>query len=129
MAELKDRFERASVVVISFEARERVARMQDRLSLPFEVALDANRAAYRTFGLGRASFLRTYTHPNVVLFYGKALLRRRVPDVHLDQDRRQLGGDFVLDREGSVVLAHPERGPEDRAPVGDILRAVEDATR
>jgi hypothetical protein len=35
----------------------------------------------------------------------------------------------VLDREGSVVLAHPERGPGDRAPVGEILRAVEDATR
>lgn len=125
MAEMKDRFERAPVVVISFEAKERVARLQDRLCLPFEIALDPHRTAYRTFELGRASFLRTYTHPEVVFFYGKALLQRRVPDVRLGQDRRQLGGDFVLDRDGFVVLAHPERGPEDRASVGEILRAVE----
>jgi peroxiredoxin len=129
MAEMKDRFEHAAVLVISFEKRERVAWLQDRLQLPFLVALDPHRIAYRTFELGRASFMRTYTRPEVVLFYGKALLRRRVPDIHLGQDRRQLGGDFVLDREGSVVLAHPERGPEDRAPVGEILRAIENAPR
>jgi hypothetical protein len=41
------------------------------------------------------------------------------------QDRRQLGGDFVIDRHQRVVLAHPERGPEDRIPVGVILKAVE----
>ena len=59
--------------------RERVAWFQDRLRLPFLVALDPHRIAYRTFELGRASFLRTYTHPEVALLYGKALLRRRVP--------------------------------------------------
>jgi hypothetical protein len=129
MAEIKDRFEGAPVVVISFEAKERAARLQDRLRLPFEIALDPHMTAYRTFGLGRASFLRTYAHPDVVLFYGKALLQRRVPDLRRRQDRRQLGGDFVLDRDGAIVLAHPERGPEDRVPVGEILRAVENAAR
>ena len=129
MAQKKDRLRQANaaVIVVSFETRERVAWLQNRLRLPFVIALDPQRGAYRTFGLRRASFLRTYTHPEVVLFYARARLRRHVPDLHRRQDRRQLGGDFVLDRDGVVVLAHPERGPEDRAPIGEILRAVEDA--
>ena len=47
-------------------------------------------------------------HPEVALLYGKALLRRRVPDVHLGQDRLQLGGDFVLterDSSRSLILS------------------------
>lgn len=129
MAQHRQRLEQAeaTVVVISFEARDPVAALRDRLALPFTVALDADRAAYRQFGLGRAGVLRTYAHPNVVLFYGKALLRGRAPDLHRGQDRRQLAGDFVLDREGVVVLAHPEKGPEDRVSVGAMVRAVEDA--
>lgn len=118
MAEMRDRFKGAAVMVISFEAKERAAQLQERLRLPLEIALDPHMTAYRTFRLGRASFLRTYTHPDVVLFYGKALLQRRVPDLHRRQDRRQLGGDFVLDSDGFVVLAHPQRGPEDRVPRG-----------
>jgi hypothetical protein len=129
LAEIKNRLEGAPVVVISFDPEVRAARLRDRLHLPFEIALDPHMTAYRTFGLGRASFLRTYAQPEVVLFYGKALLRGRVPDLHRRQDRRQLGGDFVLDSDGLVVLAHPERGPEDRVPVGEILRAVEKAAR
>lgn len=127
MVEKKDHFRRtgAVVVVVSFETKERAARLQKRLDLPFTIALDPRREAYEGFGLGRASFLRTYGHPEVVLFYAKALLQRHVPDLRRAQDRRQLGGDFVLDRHGAVVLAHPEEGPEDRVPVGAILRAVE----
>jgi peroxiredoxin len=129
MAESNDRLERAgaTVVVVSFEARERAAWLRDRLHLPFVIALDPHRNGYRSFALRRASFLRTYTHPGVVSFYARALLQGHIPGLHHGQDRRQLGGDFVLDRDGVIVLAHPERGPEDRTPVGSILRAVEDA--
>jgi len=131
MAERVDRFKQADamVVVVSFETRERVAWLQSRLHLPFVIALDPERSAYRSFGLRRASPLRIYTHPDVVLFYAKALLHRRVPDLHRGQDRRQLGGDFVLNRDGILVLAHAERGPEDRVPIGAILAAIDEAAR
>ncbi|MGH2809226.1 MAG: AhpC/TSA family protein [Actinomycetota bacterium] len=129
MAQKKDRFQKAdaAVIVVSFESAQRMTWLQKRLGLPFLLALDPQRKAYQAFGLGRASFLRTYTHPDVVLFYARALLSRHVPDLHRGQDRRQLGGDFVLDGDGIVVLAHPERGPEDRASIGELLRAVEGA--
>lgn len=128
MAEQKDRFEqaRAQVIVVSFDTVERTAALQHRLHLPFVIALDPDRTGYEAFGLGHASLLRTYAHPSVVTFYAKSLLRGRIPSLRHAQDRRQLGGDFVLDRDGVVVLAHPEKGPEDRVAVGSILRAVED---
>lgn len=110
------------------ETKERAEWLQRRLNLPFTMALDPQRAAYEIFGLQRASLLRTYGHPDVLLFYARALLQRHLPDIRRGQDRRQLGGDFVLDRDGTVVLAHRERGPEDRVSVGAILRAVERAT-
>ncbi|MBA3425141.1 MAG: hypothetical protein H0U04_11525, partial [Rubrobacter sp.] len=87
MAENNDRFERASatVVVVSFDARERAACLQDRLHLPFVIALDSHRHGYRSFALRRASFLRTYTHPGVVSFYARALLQRHIPGLHRGQ--------------------------------------------
>ncbi|MGH2751844.1 MAG: AhpC/TSA family protein [Actinomycetota bacterium] len=129
MAEQEHRLKQAdaAIIVVSFEAKDRVRAFQDRLRLPFVIALDPQRVGYRNFGLGRAGFLRSYTHPDVVLFYAGALLHGRVPSLHRGQDRRQLGGDFVLDGQGVVVLAHPESGPEDRVAIGEILEAVEDA--
>jgi peroxiredoxin len=118
-----------SVIVVSFDSADRVEQFQDRLRLPFTFALDHERRAYAAFGLGRASLLRTYGYPEVVGFYARALLRGRIPDLHRRQDRRQLGGDFVIDRDGVVFFAHPERGPEDRADVLELIRAAERAAR
>jgi len=118
-----------AVIVVSFEPVDHVARIDDRLRLPFTFVLDPDRKAYEAFGLGRASLLRTYGYPEVVAFYARALFRGRVPDLHRRQDRRQLGGDFVIDRDGVVVFAHPERGPEDRADVLDLINAAEYAAR
>jgi peroxiredoxin len=118
-----------SVIVVSFERMDRVSWLQDRLQLPFTFVLDPERKAYEAFGLGRASFLRSYGYPEVVAFYARALFRGRVPDLHRRQDRRQLGGDFVIDRNGVVVFAHPESGPEDRADVLDLMNEAERAAR
>ena len=114
----------AQVIIVSFESSQRAAWLQRRVSLPFILALDADRNAYRAFGLARASVSRTYAHPDVVRFYARELLRRRIPDLRRGQDRRQLGGDFVIDRNGMIVLAHPEHGPEDRVSITELLRAV-----
>jgi peroxiredoxin len=118
-----------SVIVVSFERMDRVSWLQDRRKLPFTFVLDPRRKAYEAFGLGRASLLRTYGYPEVVAFYARALFRGRVPNLHGRQDRRQLGGDFVIDRDGVIVFAHPERGPEDRADVLDLIEAAERAVR
>ena len=126
MADATDEIERAGaeVIVVSFESPERAARLQRRIGLPFILALDTERAAYRAFGLQRASVSRVYAYPEVLRFYGRELRRGRLPDLRRGQDRRQLGGDFVIDRKGIVALAHPERGPEDRVSITKLLAVV-----
>lgn len=129
MAQQHERFVKceAVVIVVSFEPSERVTKLRDRLRLPFIVAVDKTRVIYSAFGLGRASWLKTYGQPSVLTFYVRALTRGRAPAVRLRQDRRQLGGDFVLDKSGAVALAHPERSPNDRLPVSRMLRTLEEA--
>ncbi|MFN2388102.1 MAG: AhpC/TSA family protein, partial [Actinomycetota bacterium] len=98
--------------------------MKHRLESPFAFLGDEERAAYRALDLGRAGLLRTYLHPQVLRPYLGFALHGRFPRLRAQQDRRQLGGDFVLGRDGNVVFSHAERGPEDRAPVGKIVRAA-----
>jgi hypothetical protein len=42
----------------------------------------------------------------------------------LGRDTRQLGGDFIVDPDGIVVYARPQRR-DDRPPVGRLLRLIE----
>lgn len=113
------------MIVIGFEPAEHLAVLRDRIQSPFRFVVDRNRVFYRAFDLPRIGVARTYLHPKVLGFYGKMATKGRLPQLRRNQDRRQLGGDFVLDANGVVVFAHPERGPEDRAPVGSIVRIVE----
>lgn len=114
----------AAVLIVSFEAPDRVSDLRERLRLPFDVMVDPDKSTYRAFGLQRASFARTYLAPRVIGGYTKMVLHGELPELHRRQDRRQLGGDFVIDHSGTVVLAHPEQGPEDRVPVSELLKAV-----
>lgn len=126
---MNDRIEaaQASVFVIGFDPADRLRWMSDRIEVPFPFLVDEDRDAYRAFGLERASWARTYLHPKVVTGYAGLLARGKRPDLHLGQDRQQLGGDFVIAPDGTLVLGHPERGPEDRAAAGLLVRAAEDA--
>jgi alkyl-hydroperoxide reductase/thiol specific antioxidant family protein len=111
-----------TVLAIAFESPERMLR---GLDFPWPVLLDRDRVAYREFGLRRAprvallrlDWVRGYAR---MLLRGDALARP-------GHDVLQLGGDFVVDREGVLVLAHPSAGFDDRAPVGALVRAIETA--
>lgn len=85
-----------------------------------------DRVLYEAFDLRRIGAARTYLRPKVLGYYTKIAVKGRFPELRRNQDRRQLGGDFVLDENEDVVFSHPEKGPEDRAPVISIVRAVED---
>ena len=128
MAEHRDRLDAAAVevMVIGFEDPERLSWLQRRIDSPFRFIVDEEGTAYGALAMGRASWSRTYLHPGVIGGYARMLARGGRPDLHLGQDRRQLGGDVVLGPDGEIVLSHPERSPEDRAPVGSIIAAALD---
>jgi peroxiredoxin len=112
----------ATVMAVGFDSPERMLRGID---FPWPVLIDRDRVAYREYGLGRAPLtyaLRLGWLPGYVrkLLRGDPLKRPGL-------DVMQLGGDFVIDREGVVVLAHPSKHFEDREPVGALVKALEKA--
>ncbi len=97
------------------------------LDVPYPLLVDPERLAYRAWGLERGSLLRIWGDPLVWLRYARELAH----GVHLRRpgwDTLQLGGDFVVDRAGTVVYSRPQRG-DDRPPVGELGRALEHAAR
>lgn len=94
------------------------------MDCPFPLLRDPARTAYRLWGLRRASFPRVWLDPAVWRQYAHLLgegerLRGMGADV------RQLGGDFVVDRDGRILYSRPQRR-DDRPPVGLLLQAVEE---
>ena len=95
------------------------------LEVPYPVLVDQDRSAYRAWGLHRGSVAGIWGDPRVWLRYAREIARGerlRRPG----NDRLQLGGDFVIDREGIVAYSRPQRR-DDRPPVAELVRALEQA--
>jgi peroxiredoxin len=117
-------------VVAVFLARPETLKAQlDREPLPFAAVADPDLSAYRAMGLVRMSIFG-FASPRVVYGYAKrALEGYGLVKPNPEEDVYQLGGDFVLDRNGEIVYAHRSRDPTDRPPIEDLLRAVRTAAR
>ncbi len=110
------------VIAVGFAPPELLRELTDDLSLPFPLLHDPDFNAYRAFGLKRGSIREVYG-PGTVWTYIKLMLRgRRLRGT--TADRFQLGGDFVIDGQGTIRLAHPSRNPSDRASVSGLLTAL-----
>ena len=84
--------------------------------------IDADRAAYRAYGLGRARVRRAWGLRSLA---ATARLvrqgwRARLPN----EDTLQLGGDFVIGADGTLTWGHWSDGPDDRPTVDDVIAAV-----
>jgi len=114
----------ARILVISFDGHEEVRHYRLKLNVSFPVASDESRAAYRAYGLARASFLRTW-HPKTLSRY-VTLLRQglKLQKPRKGSDLSQLGADFVVDADGRVAFAHYSERPDDRPAIADVVRAV-----
>jgi hypothetical protein len=108
------------VLTVGFDRPERMVR---GLDFPWPVLIDRERVAYGSFGLGRAPLTELLTLGWVPSYVRKLLRGDSLKRPGLDV--LQLGGDFVIDRDGVVVLAHPSAHFEDREPVGALVAAME----
>ena len=119
--------ESTEVVLITFTDLEALAEYRDRNALPFTVVSDADRAAYRVFGLGRGSVARVWgwraglRYVGLLRDSGLRALRRPT------EDTLQLGGDFVV-ATGLTAFEVSEQGQEVlirlRAGTGDEEQEV-----
>ena len=131
---VRDRWERwdaidAAALFVVFDEPDLVHRSMladlDVDALPFPVLVDRERSAYARWGLTRAPWHTVWLDPAVYRTYWR-LLRSGDRLRAGGRDTLQLGGDFVLGRDGPVVYSRPQRR-DDRPPVGELLRAAEQA--
>ena len=109
------------VIVVSFETGYWLQVWQAETEDPFPLLLDPDRQAYRAYGLGR-SLLRSWGSKNL-WYYFKALIGGERTH-KTGGDTSQLGGDFIVDIQGIIRLAHPSQDPTDRPPIAELLAAI-----
>lgn len=119
---LDDFSPRPEIVLVTFTDPAAITAYLGRNQLPFPMLIDADRDAYRAYGLGRARVRRAWGIRSLaatarLLRQGR---RARLPT----EDALQLGGDFVIGVDGALVWGHWSDGPDDRPAVDELIAAV-----
>lgn len=114
------------VLVISFGGVEGAKLWLEQTGCTYDMLLDPQRKIYRTFGLG-SSYAKVMKFSCLLQYSEYLAVGKDFPDVppRLMVDLYQMGGDFVLNEAGKVLLSHPSENPHDRPTVMDILQAVD----
>ena len=111
------------VACVSFAPPALLDAYRRELEIDAELYSDVERAAYRAFGFGRASFARAWLHPRVWARYAGLVARGRRPRAPA-QDTLQLGVDDVTGGDGRVLWVYRSAGPEDRPTVAQLAAAL-----
>lgn len=112
------------IVVVTFTTPAHLDGYLARNDLTFPVLIDPDRSAYRAYGLGRASVGRAWGL-RAALAYLRLFLRGRWRDLRRPvEDTLQLGGDFVIGADGTLVYGFWSAGPDDRPPIDELIAAT-----
>ena len=112
----------AQVVVVTFAAAEELSQYRSHVNVPFSILSDPERSTYRSYQLGRGSFRDIYGMGTLRMY--ASLLRKGRKLRRPAQDTRQLGGDFVIDRDGRIAAAFYPTSPDDRPSIAQLASAV-----
>ncbi len=108
----------AEVLVIGFGTIPRArAWLRETCDL-FPLLLDPEREVYRMYGL-QESWLRSWNWRTIRLYARLLLSGRKWRGIQ--GKSTQLGGDFIVDRDGVLRLVYPSREAADRPPVAELL--------
>jgi len=117
------------VVLVTFTGPANLDSYSRDNKLDFPILIDANRDAYRSFGLGRGSIWRIYgwraMHRYLEIFKSDRLKGLRRPT----EDTLQLGGDFIVDPDGNLLYGFWGDGPDDRPSVDELIGALQGAPK
>lgn len=127
MSDRLDEFGDVDVVLITFTTPERVRTYAEREQLDYPIVVDTDRVAYGAFGLERGSVLRVWGLRSAKKYveiikergFGPLVSRRGATD-----DTLQLGGDFIVDPNGTLIYGFWQDGPDERPSVEELLRSL-----
>lgn len=124
VSDLLSRRENTDVLLVTFTNPENLPAYQQRYDLSLPVVVDADRSAYRAFGLGRGSVARIWglraAKRYIEIFRSHGFQNPgRVTD-----DTLQLGGDFIIDPDGTLIYGFWGDGPDDRPSAQELLDAL-----
>lgn len=116
------------VLVVAFGVVEGAQLWLEQTGCTFDIVLDQQRKVYRSFGLG-SSYAKVMKFGCLLQYSEYGAVDRDFPDVphRLLEDIYQMGGDFLLDAAGRVLLSHPCKTPLDRPTLRDVLQAADPA--
>ena len=109
------------MLIVSFDTPQRNKLWQAKVCPAFELVSDPSRHTYRAYGMER-SFFRSWA-PRTFIYYAKALLSGRRWQ-GIQGDANQLGGDFIVNGDGTFLLYHPSQNATDRPPVPEMLELL-----
>ena len=106
------------VLLVSFSSTGYARTWIEQVCSVFHLLLDRERDVYRLYGL-KSSILRSWSLKTVRGYI--RLMRAGRKWAGIQGDSAQLGGDFVIDNQGVLRLAHRSQDPTDRPPVETLL--------
>jgi len=112
------------VYIISFGTLPAVQQWMNETCTTFTVLLDRERIAYNAYGLERSK-LRSKSPRTLWLSFTRWLQGQKFHDSHGD-DTSQLGGDFIVDRNGNLRFIYPSHDPADRPSVDVLLKVLKE---
>lgn len=123
LCQFQDEFRRLDtrVLIVTFGALPAAQAWVKETCAPLPVLLDPDRTAYDAYGLERS--LRRARNLRAIWRYTQLLTSGRQWR-GIQGDSAQLGGDFAVDGEGIIRLAHRSHDPTDRPAVESTLRHV-----
>lgn len=114
------------VLIISFSVLEGARIWLEQTGCKFPMLLDQQRKIYQSFGL-ISSYSQVMRFGCLMTYSEFEAEDREFPDMppRLLEDLYQMGGDFLIEETGKVIMCHPCKTPLDRPSVEDILKAAD----
>lgn len=113
------------ILIVSFGEERGAENWLKETQCPFDMVLDSERNIYKAFGLER-SVSRVWSIACMVYYTEQLLLGRDLPkpmeNVH--DDPQQMGGDFILDKQGVLKMVYRSKYSSDRPTVDHLLKTI-----
>lgn len=111
------------VAIISFGTPALAQKWIEETQTSFQFFIDPEKKAYQAYGL-ESSLIRSW-RPRTWLAYAR-LMTQGWRWRGIQGDSGQLGGDFIVDRQGIIRLAHRSQDPTDRPALSTILKTLDE---